>query len=324
LFGKFDIFTLSPKNVFMEAFETSKKVLITGAGGYLGKYLVDSFESQAFQVFSLGKNNDNNLVFDLAKEEPLLDHLGFDRVIHAAGLAHSLPKKAEAAQAFYDVNLEGTENLLQSLIIHAPYIKQFVYISTVAVYGRDAGEWISEDAPLEARTAYALSKMYAEEQVINWGNQFGVPTLVLRLPFVAGKNAPGDLSHLINLMKTGSYRQIGKGAARKSAVLATDVARMLTNWEYRDGIYNLCDGYHPSLSELYDFISQVCNVPKSRPIPDWTARVLSGMGDMIPGFHYHSRMYYKISSTLTFDDSKARKELGWNPTPVIQYDWLNN
>jgi GlcNAc-P-P-Und epimerase len=302
----------------------NKKVLITGARGFLGKYIAQAFESSGFGLITLGKNPSNDLVFDLAKEEPLLDNYHFDRVIHAAGLAHKIPKKAEAVQAFYDNNLEGTENLLQSLISLAPGIRQFIYISTVAVYGRDAGELIAENTPLEARSPYALSKMHAEEQVINWGNEFGVPTLILRLPFVAGKDAPGDLSHLIQLMSSGSFRQIGQGNTRKSAVLAADVSRHLPLWENKDGIYNLTDSYHPSLAELYRFITGTLNLPRTKPIPDWIARILSGMGDMIPGFPYHSRMYYKLSSPLTFDDTKAKNDLGWNPTPIIQSNWLQN
>jgi nucleoside-diphosphate-sugar epimerase len=302
----------------MDAFHIPENVLITGARGFLGKHIREQFEQTGWKVSALGLSKENDFSIDLSLEEPILDQVSFQRVIHIAGLAHKVAQVNDAVQSFYNVNLGGTNHLLSALTPQTAEIKQFVYISTVAVYGREAGHLLTEETPLEGRGPYVQSKMQAEEQVLNWGNQYGVPVLILRLPFVAGENAPGEFGKILQLMRSPGFRIMGKGNARRSAVRIVDLAEHLLRWEGKDGIYNLTDGYHPSFCEWYDLANQE-RMPnqKRKHLPDWAARILSGMGDLIPGFPYHSRLYYLLSSELTYSDEKARRDLGWNPVPLI-------
>lgn len=301
---------------------TSNKTLITGAYGFLGAYIRRAFDQSQMPYITLGQSEYNDICIDLAKEEPELDDKPIDSVIHAAGLAHTIPKGRNAAQKFYDINLEGTEHLLFGLSPIADQLKQFVFISTVAVYGRLFGEMVNENAPLQGKSPYAQSKIHAEEQVMNWCNQYGVPGLILRLPIVAGRNAPQRIREIIQGIEQGRYLRIGEGKSRKSMILAEDVALHLMKWRGHHGIYNLTDGYHPSLFEIESYIASQLSVDLPRSMPDWQARILSGIGDLVPGFKMHSRLYQSITSEMTFDDQKARKELDWTPRRVIDVDWL--
>jgi GlcNAc-P-P-Und epimerase len=302
----------------MNSYLIPENVLITGARGFLGKHISERFGQAGWKVSSLGLSPENDFPIDLAAEEPILDQIPFQRVIHIAGLAHKVAQVNDAVQSFYNINLGGTNHLLSALTPQASEIKQFVYISTVAVYGREAGQLLTEETPLEGRGPYALSKMQAEEQVLNWGNQYGVPVLILRLPFVSGENAPGEFGKILQLMRSPGFRILGKGNARRSAVRVEDLAGHLIHWAGMDGVYNLTDGYHPSFCEWYDLANQGLRPNQKRKhLPDWSARILSGMGDLIPGFPYHSRLYYLLSSELTYSDEKARRDLGWNPAPLI-------
>jgi GlcNAc-P-P-Und epimerase len=298
------------------------KVLITGATGFLGRYVQNAFLTKGWDVLSLGRSASNRIKSDLSADQPDLEGYSFSRVIHAAGLAHHIPKDKDAAQAFYDVNLEGTENLLLSLQSHAEHINQFVFISSVAVYGLPVGTGIHENRPLEGKSHYAKSKIYAEEQVQSWCEQMGIPYLILRLPIVAGQNAPQTIREMIDKISKGKYLRIGNGSARKSMVLADDIAGHLVEWERISGIFNLTDGHHPSFAELETYLSKRLQFTLPKSMPDWKARVLSGIGDMVPGFKIHSRIYQQFTADLTYDDTKARRELNWSPRRVIDVEWL--
>lgn len=297
------------------------KVLITGSKGFLGRYIATAYHTQGWEVISLGKQNHNDLVVDLATEEPALDHLDFKSVVHLAGLAHKVPSLHHAVQPFYDTNLHGTNNLLEALSPIAGQIEHFVFISSVAVYGRETGHMIEESNTLEGRSPYAQSKILAEQQVIHWGLDHDVPTLILRLPFVAGSNPPGEFGRLLRKMKKSDFRIIGAGLAKKSGVLASDIADHLPRWHGKSGIFNLTDGYHATIAEWTNYMKKSSTSPKIKYIKDWQARILSGMGDLIPGIPYHSRLYYQLTSELTFSDTKARNHLNWNPKIVFSEDW---
>ncbi|MBE0654745.1 MAG: NAD-dependent epimerase/dehydratase family protein, partial [Bacteroidales bacterium] len=194
-------------------------VLITGANGFLGKYLKSALKAQSPITLGL---KDCDYDVDLSSSIPEFSH-SIEKVVHAAGLAHTVPKSEEFARRFFDINVTGTSNLLNALMSLTRLPEQFIFISTVAVYGVEKGEEIDESAPLNGSTPYALSKIGAEEIVRAWGVKNNVNTLILRLPLLAGSNPPGNLGAMIKAIKRGFYFRTGDGKARKSIVLASDV-----------------------------------------------------------------------------------------------------
>lgn len=293
-------------------------VLLTGASGFLGNYINNSFVS-IVNVFTLGRIN-----CDLTHSIPLLPDVNI--VIHAAGKAHSVPKNSLEKQAFFDVNFKGTQNLLQGLEESQSLLKAFVFISTVAVYGRESGVNISEDAPLLAKDPYGLSKIQAEQLVIEWCKKNNVICTILRLPLLVGANPPGNLGAMIKGIKKGYYFNIAGGRAQKSMVLASDVAQCILKVSEIGGIYNLTDGYHPTFNELSRTISLQLGRKFVPNMPLVFAKVLAKIGDLIgEKFPINSSKLAKIMAPLTFDDSKARNAFGWNPSPVLEeFKFLNN
>jgi nucleoside-diphosphate-sugar epimerase len=292
------------------------KILVTGSNGFLGNLLVKAF-SKCYEVFQLSrKNSDYN--FDLEKSIPGFDNK-FDLVIHAAGKAHSVPKTSLEKQVFFDVNFKGTQNLLQGIDESQSLPKAFIFISTVAVYGKENGINISEDAPLLAKDPYGLSKIQAEQLVLDWSKKHNVICTILRLPLLAGQNPTGNLGAMIKGIQKGYYFNIALGKAKKSMVLAEDVARSILKVAEIGGIYNLTDGYHPSFAELSNHISiQFCK-EKPMNMPLWLAKTIANFGDLLGSkAPLNTNKLKKITSDLTFDDSKAREAFGWNPTPVLE------
>lgn len=289
------------------------RILITGANGFLGKIITSTLTGN--EIYTLGRNAPMNYVFDLAKEIPLLDKK-FDVVVHAAGKAHTMVSNKSLPAEFFHVNYQGTLNLLQGLKKEPP--NSFVLISTVAVYGRESGNLITEDAPLLAKDPYGKSKVMAETAVSEWCQKYNVKCTILRLPLIAGPNPPGNLHAMIYGIQNGKYANVGGGKARRSIVLASDVAEIIIDAAQIGGIYNLTDGQNPSFHELSMLIATQLNKRKVMNIPFWSAFFLALAGNYLGNkLPLNSEKLKKITLDLTFDDRKARTLLNWNPTPVL-------
>lgn len=292
------------------------KMLLTGAYGFLGKEIFKRI-SKTMEIISLGRNAAADIQCNLSSEIPTIPSI--ELVVHAAAKAHIVPKNKIEKQSFYDVNVQGTQNLLKGLENNKA-IKKFVFISSVAVYGLIEGTLINEEAPLLAVDSYGKSKIEAEKLVVNWCINKNIDYYILRLPLLAGKNAPGNLGAMIKAIKSGKYFSIGNAEAKKSVTLSSDVAELIATINGSPGIYNLTDGHHPTFAELEKHISKFYKKKYPFSIPFYVAKTfaLAGnlMGRMAP---LNTIKLKKITSTLTFDDSKARRLLQWKSTPVLTH-----
>lgn len=291
-------------------------ILLTGSNGFLGSALLKTLQKTNNVIKLNRSNSDYNINLEC---DQILFNEHFDLVIHAAGKAHSVPKTSLDKQVFFDVNFKGTQNLLKGLEGSQSLPKAFVLISSVAVYGRVGGVNIPEESPLTAQDPYGLTKILAEQIVLDWCKMNNVVCTILRLPLLAGANPPGNLGEMIKGIKKGYYFNIAGGRAQKSMVLASDVAQCILKVSEIGGIYNLTDDYHPTFSELSRLISLQLGKKFVPNMPLFFAKVLAKIGDLIGDkFPINSNKLSKIMSPLTFDDSKARKAFGWNPSLVIE------
>ncbi|NQV77976.1 MAG: NAD-dependent epimerase/dehydratase family protein [Lutibacter sp.] len=289
-------------------------ILITGSTGFLGKSIIDKVNH--LMIKTVGRCKSCDFVFDLKNTELSFLNFHFDTVIHIAGKAHSIPGNIFEQNDFYEVNYKGTINLLNALLGNPP--KKFVFISTVAVYGENCGIQIGENSPLFASDPYGESKRLAEGVIIDWCSKNNVKFTILRLPLVIGNIPKGNLKSMVNAIKNGYYFNIAGGNARKSMVLAEDIASVILNVSEVGGIYNLTDGYHPSFAELSVCISKQLGKRKPLNVPMWAARIIARIGDLSGNkAPLNSNKLSKITSNLTFDDTKAREAFGWNPAQVL-------
>lgn len=290
------------------------EVLLTGASGFLGRVIGD-YIGLSHNLHRLSRSSRLNV--DLSLETPFFS-FNPEIVIHAAGLAHLTPSINMETDIFYKVNVIGTENLLRGLN-NSGLPKSFVLISTVSVYGLSKGNLINEHSELKADDPYGKSKIQAEKLVLNWCLKHNVTCTILRLPLVVGINPPGNLGAMINGIKKGLYFNISGGSVKKSMVLASDVAKFILKASEVGGIYNLTDGYHPSFFELSCSLSYQLGKSIPKNLPYWLAKLLAIGGDLLGNIApLNSTKLDKITSDLTFDDSKARIAFAWNPTPVLE------
>jgi nucleoside-diphosphate-sugar epimerase len=288
-------------------------ILLTGANGFLGKKIAE-FLTLDHKLYGLSRSS--GLKVDLSFECPTLK-FSPDLVIHASGLAHVIINSRLEEDSFHKINVVGTENLLRGLNTKK-IPKKFVFISSVSVYGETQGIAINEDSELKAVDPYGMSKIRAEQIVLKWCNVHNVTCTILRLPLVIAENPVGNLEAMIKGIQKGYYFNIAGGNAKKSMVLAEDVARSILKAADVGGIFNLTDGYHPSFAELSNHISAQLGKGKPMDMPMWFASIISNFGDLYGSkAPLNTNKLKKITSDLTFDDSRAREVFGWNPRPVL-------
>lgn len=194
----------------------------------------------------------------------------------------------------------------------------FIFISTVAVYGCDYGENITEEHPLNGTTPYAMSKRLAEEYLQKWCYEHNVILGIIRPSLLAGPNPPGNLGAMISGIRSGRYLSIAGGQARKSILMVQDIAKLVPLLAKRGGIYNVCDSYQPTFRELEALICK--QMKKSLPlsIPYWLAKGMALIGDSLgKKAPINSLKLDKIAKSLTFSNEKAIRELGWKPMSVM-------
>ncbi len=290
-------------------------LLYTGATGFLGNNTLKILERN-FNVSTLGLSG-ADFVLDLSKGLSDLS-TPFDAVLHAAGEVHSIPRNPKEEQYFFDVNLKGTKNLCHALECSS-VPKSFIFVSTVAVYGVEEGTDITEEHPLNPTTPYGQSKLQAEEYLINWSKKNDVILSILRPSLIAGNEPLGTLGAMISGIKNNRYVNISHGKARKSIVMAQDVADLVPKLMNKGGIYNLSDGYHPSFQELSLLIAKQLDKKAPNSIPYPLAKLLAGFGDCLGSYApINSKKLSKMVNTLTFSNKKAVSELNWKPLNVLE------
>ena len=292
-----------------------KKLLFTGGTGFLGKNVMPILK-QKYDVTTCGITPDDMIKANLAKEVPILSE-HYDVVLHACGKAHVVPKTEAEKQAFYDVNYQGTVNLCKALE-NAGIPKALVFISTVAVYGCEYGDLITEEHPLEGTSPYAESKIMAEKYLTEWCQKNDVVLGILRPSLLAGKNAPGNLGAMVNGIKKGFYMNIAGGKVVKSILMAEDIAHLLPLLTEKGGVYNVCDTRQPSFGEISMSVAKQLGKGKPLNIPYWMAWCMAKVGDLLGSkAPINSYKLEKMTKSLTFSNEKARKELGWEPLDVL-------
>ena len=174
-----------------------KKILITGAGSYIGmsfeKYM--SQWSEKYQVDTVDMIDGSWRQMSFA---------GYDAIYHVAGIAHSDSGKIspEKAKLYYAVNTDLTVETAQKA--KAEGVKQFVFMSSAIVYGESAPigkqKMITKDTPVSPANSYGDSKVQAEKGILPLNDE-NFKVVVLRPPMIYGPGSKGNYPVLSKLAR---------------------------------------------------------------------------------------------------------------------------
>ncbi|NKB56136.1 MAG: SDR family NAD(P)-dependent oxidoreductase [Alphaproteobacteria bacterium] len=177
---------------------SGRKVLVTGADGFIGSHLVESLAASGAAVIALAQYNSFGLNgwLDETPEDVIsaidiqrgdIRDAGFmrnliagqDTVFHLAALI-AIPFSYEAPQSYIDVNVTGTLNVLEAARLHK--VRRVVHTSTSEVYGTALRKPIDEAHPLQGQSPYSASKIAADMMAEAYVRSFSQPVVTLR-PF---------------------------------------------------------------------------------------------------------------------------------------------
>ena len=173
-----------------------KKILITGATGFVGSHLTELCVAKGFEVVAFDRYNPNynlgwlekskykndiNFAFgDIRDYDSVLKTMkGCNIVFHLAALI-GIPYSYLSPQAYLKTNVEGTYNILESS--KHMNIEQTIITSTSEVYGTAQYIPIDEKHPISAQSPYSASKISADQLAISYYNSFQLPIKIIR-PF---------------------------------------------------------------------------------------------------------------------------------------------
>jgi UDP-glucose 4-epimerase len=239
-----------------------RKVLITGASGFVGYHLIESALSRGLEVTAgIRKNSSVDHLsgfkirfsfLDMENPDLLIRELKdgrYDYIIHAAGASRA------GSQREYDLaNADATETLARAATVALPSMRKMVYFSSLAAIGplADIEGTITEETQPNPVTAYGRSKLLAERRLAAQP----IPWLVLRPTAVYG---PRDkaIFMLLRMISRGWEPYIGRSPQRLSFVYVKDLADLGVHALFSDiqhRSYNVTDGRSYDRYELADVV----------------------------------------------------------------------
>jgi nucleoside-diphosphate-sugar epimerase len=318
----------------MKIDEGKLKVLVTGASGFLGSHIAEQLSQAGHEVVALVRKSSNRkfletlpnvtFAYGAVEDAPAVDEAtrGVDAIIHSAGLV-----KARTARDFELINVDGTKNLLAAAKKHAPGLKRFVFVSSLAAVGPSLdGAPVGIDRAPQPVTHYGRSKLRAEQAVLAAKDE--LPVTVIRPPMIYG---PRD-NETFAFFQTVSRRvlpYLGDGNNTLSIVYAGDCAAACVCAIFADvpsgSAYFVEDGkvyvWKEMLAELERVLERRAFL--RLPIPFYVLRGaavaseafgrLSGKAVMLT----RDKINELSAPHWVCDAQRTRTELGWAP----QVEW---
>jgi dihydroflavonol-4-reductase len=307
------------------------KVLVTGATGFTGGHLARHLLAAGQQVAVLVRPASVERAAPLRQqgaEVRVGDLVDADSVAQAASgcdvIYHIAATYREAGQrdaAYARVNVEGTRHVLEAA--RAAHVRRVVHCSTGGVHGHIEHPPANEDAPLAPGDIYQRTKLDAEQLAAAFGVRHGLEVVIARPIGIYG---PGDLRFLkmFRGLARGRFPMLGSGEVFYHL---TYIADLVCGFQLCGEVpgaagrtYILAGPEYTTLSELVALIAAELRVEPPRfkfPVwPVWLAgaaceAVCVPLGIEPPLFRRRVDFYRK---SRAFDITRARRELGYNPT----------
>ena len=218
------------------------KLLITGASGFIGSYFINAYQDKhSIKTFSF-----------LHDDVEALHVKDVDAVLHLSALVHQMGGASE--EEYERVNVAQTLHLAQKA--KASGVKQFVFMSTIAVHGEDR-KAIDENTACAPVSPYGKSKLSAERKLLKLEDEH-FKIAIIRPPMVYGKNAPGNIQSLTRLIQKLPVLPLGGIQNRRSFVYVGNLCHLVNEvlLQQKSGIFLCADDAPLSTTRLCELIAQ--------------------------------------------------------------------
>lgn len=164
-----------------------KRILIIGENSYIGSSFERYAENEQLQIHKVSARDNKWQSEDFSQ---------YDAILHVAAIVHQKETK-DKRQLYIDVNKKLPVKIAKKA--KAAGVKQFIFLSTMAVYGEVEGA-ITKETPLKPTTMYGKTKLAAERELTKLADE-NFKVVILRPPMVYGENCPGNYTKLKKLAK---------------------------------------------------------------------------------------------------------------------------
>lgn len=271
-------------------------ILITGASGFLGSYILKQLVEKGYNVRALYRNNklpfyiptyiskntewQNGDVLDVSSLQKAT--IGVDSIIHTAGVVSFM---RETRKIMYDVNINGTRNVAS--IAFEKNVKRFIHISSISAVGiRADGSYLNENTKWEEsdlNSHYAITKFKGEQEVWKWMSK-GLNGVILNPTTVLGYGDWNNTSCQIFKNVYRGFKWFSDGI--NGFVDVEDVARVSQlliessiknerfilnseNWSFKKLMDTIADGFgkkHPDKKATFTMLAIAWRLEKMRSL----------------------------------------------------------
>jgi len=291
-----------------------KKVLVTGGAGFVGYHLCNKLQNLTddltiYDNLSSGKIENVNDVSkakfvkgDILDLKGLFDLPKQDLIYHLAAQV-VVPYSMENPMIDFETNAKGTLSVLEKA---RKDDAKLVFASSAAVYGNPTQMPTTEEYGFHPVSCYGLSKVVGEEYCQMYSEQYGLDVVITRFANVYGLRCHGVIHDFLDKLARNPDKLeiIGTGLQSRDLVHISDVVELLIAVGSLQSVNG--ETYNVGLGKTTKIIDLAKMMLAILGLQDRTLITTTGVS-------WHGDIH-----TIWFDNSKAKKELSWNPKVTLE------
>jgi len=321
-----------------------KKILVTGAGGFIGFNLCNHLAREGYRVIGVDLHYPEEVsrqhhprfqaqVGDFRNHSLMKGCLsGVDTVFHLAAIHLQI---SSDQSAYWDINVHSLGSLLD--LAAQNQVRRFVHVSSAGVYGNLEQLPADEETPCRPQSIYGETKLAGEDKVREFSEESGFPVVIIRPAWVYGPYCPRTLK-IYKTLRKGRFVMIGDGENLRHPLYIADMIEafcLAMKVDTAVGELFVVGGQEAiTTNELLKAFCRVMNfTPPKIHIPywlgaamAWAAESVFGLAKIEPPLSRRTLEFFDTNNA--FNITKARRLLGFDPKFTFENglkdstDWL--